>query len=315
MAMQSEVSFQNLPPQNIEAEQAVLGAVLIENSAINNVVDILSPDDFYEETHRRIYSAMLEMFDAGEPIDLVTLTNVLRGSKALESVGGASYLNAIVSLVPTAANVKNHARIVREKAVLRKLIHSATDIITQGYDESNTGRDVETLLDQAEKSIFEITQDKIGDSFVPLRQIVSHSFHMVEQLYERKEMITGLPTGYVDLDKMTAGFQPSDLIIVAGRPSMGKTAFCLNISTHASIEHAKTIAVFSLEMTKEQLVLRMLCSEARVDASRLKAEHGRERLVVDYLQRMRGNDNQDNRGQEISTRSRALQPLAKELHL
>jgi replicative DNA helicase len=192
--MQADVSLQKLPPQNLEAEQAVLGAVLIENDAINKIVDILSPDDFYKETHRKIYSAMLGMFESSEPIDLVTLTNALRGAKSLENVGGASYLSTLVSLVPTAANIKNHAKIVREKAVLRKLIHTATDIISQSYDEeaSGRGRDVENILDQAEKSIFEITQNKIGDSFVPLRKIVSHSFAIVEQLYERKEMVTGL---------------------------------------------------------------------------------------------------------------------------
>lgn len=272
MSMQADVSLQKLPPQNLEAEQAVLGAVLIENDAINKIVDILSPDDFYKEAHRRIYSAMLGMFESSEPIDLVTLTNALRGAKSLENVGGASYLSTLVSLVPTAANIKNHAKIVREKAVLRKLIHTATDIISQSYDEeaSGRGRDVENILDQAEKSIFEITQNKIGDSFVPLRKIVSHSFAIVEQLYERKEMVTGLSTGFTDLDRMTSGLQNSDLIIVAGRPSMGKTAFCLNVATHAALDHGKTIAVFSLEMAKEQLVMRMLCSEARVDAHRLR---------------------------------------------
>ncbi len=360
MSMQADISLQKLPPQNLDAEQAVLGAILIENDAINKVVDILSPDDFYKEAHRRVYSAMIEMSEAREPIDLVTLTNVLRGSTSLESVGGAAYLSTLVSIVPTAANVKNHARIVREKAILRKLIHTATDIITQGYDVETTGRGVENILDQAEKSIFEITQNKIGESFVSMRQIVSHSFALVEQLYERKEMITGLATGFVDLDKMTSGFQPSDLVIVAGRPSMGKTAFCLNIAAHAALDHGKTVAVFSLEMAKEQLVMRMLCSEARVDAHklrtgylskedwpplsnaagrlaeakifiddtaaisvlemrakarRLKAEHGLDLLIVDYLQLMRGHADSDNREQEISNISRSLKALAKELHV
>lgn len=360
MSMQADVSLQKLPPQNLEAEQAVLGAVLIENDAINKVADILTPDDFYRDAHRRIYSAMLGMFDSSEPIDLVTLTNALRGSKSLENVGGASYLSTLVSLVPTAANIKNHARIVREKAVLRKLIHTATDIITQSYDEATTTRNVETILDQAEKSIFEITQNKIGDSFVPLRKIVGHSFAIVEQLYERKEMVTGLSTGFTDLDRMTSGLQNSDLIIVAGRPSMGKTAFCLNVAAHAALDHGKTIAVFSLEMAKEQLVMRMLCSEARVDAHRLrtgylskedwtplsnaagrladakifiddtaaisvlemraksrrlKAEHGLDLIVVDYLQLMRGHADSDNREQEISNISRSLKALAKELQV
>ncbi len=270
MSVQTEVSLQRLPPQNIEAEQVVLGAVLIENDSINKIVEALSPDDFYKESHRRIFSVMLDMFEAREPIDAVTLADALRGKGGLEQVGGASYLAYLVSLVPTAANIKNHARIVREKAILRKLIHSATDIITRTYDESPSMVAVDELLDSAERAIFEITQSKIGSTFLPIRNIVKSSFETIERLYERKEMVTGLPTGFSEIDKMTSGLQPSDLIIVAGRPSMGKTAFCLNVASHASIDHGKSVAVFSLEMAKEQLVIRMLCSEARVDAHRLR---------------------------------------------
>ncbi len=276
MAVETEISLQKLPPQNIEAEQMVLGAVLIENDAMNKVVDVLSPDDFYKDVHRRIFMVMIDMFESGEAIDLITLTDALRGKVGLEAVGGASYLASLVSLVPTAANIKNHARIVREKAVLRKLIHSATDIITQSYDESRTV-DIDELLDRAEKSIFEIAQRKIRDSFVSMKNIVGHSFAIVERLYERKEMVTGLPTGFVDLDERTSGLQPSDLIIVAGRPSMGKTAFCLNIASHAAIEKRKSVAIFSLEMSKEQLVLRLLGSESRVDAHKLRTGHLSER--------------------------------------
>ncbi len=239
MSVQTEVSLQKLPPQNIEAEQMVLGAILIENDSINKVVETLSPDDFYKDNHRRIFSMMLDMFETGEAIDLITLTDALRGKVGLESVGGASYLAYLVSLVPTAANIKNYARIVREKAVLRKLIHSATDIITQSYDDSRTVDDIDELLDRAERSIFEIAQNRIKDSFVSMKKIVGHSFAIVERLYERKEMVTGLPTGFVDLDERTSGLQPSDLIIVAGRPSMGKTAFCLNIASYAAIEKGK----------------------------------------------------------------------------
>jgi len=273
MSVQTEVSLQKLPPQNIEAEQMVLGAILIENDSMNKVIDLLEPDDFYKDTHRRIFRFMLDMFETGEAIDLVTLTDVLRGKVGLESVGGASYLALLVSLVPTAANIKNHARIVREKAVLRKLIHSATDIITQSYDDSRTVVNIDELLDRAEKSIFEIAQKKIRESFVSMKNIVGHSFAIVEKLYERKEMVTGLATGFTDLDERTSGLHPSDLIIVAGRPSMGKTAFCLNIASHAAIENGKTVAIFSLEMAKEQLVLRLLGSESRVDAHKLRTGH------------------------------------------
>ncbi len=360
MSVQTEVSLQKLPPQNLEAEQMVLGAVLIENDAMNKIVDVLSPDDFYKEVHRRIFVVMVDMFEAGEAIDLVTLTDALRGSVGLEAVGGASYLAYLVSLVPTAANIKNHARIVREKAVLRKLIHTATDIITQSYDDSRTVVDIDELLDRAEKSIFEIAQRKIRDSFVSMKNIVGHSFAIVERLYERKEMVTGLPTGFVDLDERTSGLQPSDLIIVAGRPSMGKTAFCLNIAAYAAVEKKKSVAIFSLEMSKEQLVLRLLGSESRVDAHklrtghlserdwtplsmaagrladapiyiddtaaisvletrakarRLKADHGLDLVIVDYLQLMRGRGDEGSREQEISNISRSLKALAKELQV
>jgi replicative DNA helicase len=277
MSVQTEVSLQKLPPQNIEAEQMVLGAILIENDSLNKVIETLSADDFYKDTHRRIFAVMLDMFETGDAIDLVTLSDAIRGKTGLESVGGASYLATLVSLVPTAANIKYHARIVREKSVLRKLIHSATDIITQSYEDSRTVVNIDELLDRAEKSIFEIAQGKIKDSFVSMKNIVGHSFTIVEQLYEKKEMVTGLATGFLDLDERTSGFQQSDLIIVAGRPSMGKTAFCLNIAAHAAIEKGKSVAIFSLEMSKEQLVLRMLGSESRVDAHKLRTGHLSER--------------------------------------
>ncbi len=271
MSVQAEVSLQKLPPQNVEAEQMVLGAVLIENDSLNKIVETITPDDFYKDIHRRIYTVMLGMFETGEAIDLVTLTDALRGKVGLESVGGASYLASLVSLVPTAANIKYHARIVREKSILRQLIHSSTDIITQSYDETRSLAGIDELLDRAEESIFRISQQKMRNAFVPVKDIVKSSFETIERLYERKEMVTGLPTGFVDLDKMTSGLQPSDLIIIAGRPSMGKTAFALNIASHAALDQQKTAAVFSLEMSKEQLVLRMLCAEARVDAHRLRS--------------------------------------------
>lgn len=354
----SEESLQKLPPQNLDAEQMVLGAILIENDAIFNIATLLSPEDFYKDIHRRIFTVMLEMFERREAIDLVTLTNILKGRAGLEAVGGASYLATLVNLVPTAANIKHHARIVREKAILRRLIHASTDIVTQCYDDTRTVDSVEELLNNAERSIFDIAQKKIGESFSSLKSIVSDSFAIVEKLYERKEMITGIPTGFVDLDNMTAGFQPSDLIIIAARPSMGKTALCLNIASYAALEKDKTVAIFSLEMAKEQLVIRLLGSEARVDAKnlrtghlterdwtplataagrlsdakifiddssgltvlelqakarRLKAEHGLDLIVIDYLQLMRGRGREQNREQEISNISRSLKMLAKDL--
>ena len=235
MSVQTEVSLQKLPPQNVDAEQMVLGAILIENDSINKVVDVLSPEDFYKDSHRKIFQIMLDMHVAREAIDLVTLSDNLRGKTTMEGVGGASYLATLVSLVPTAANIKYHARIVREKSVLRKLIHTSTDIITQCYDDSRTVDSIDELLNTAERAIFDIAQKQIGKPFFSLKEIVGHSIKMVEKLYDQKEMVTGIPTGFVDLDNMMSGLQPSDLIIIAARPSMGKTAFVLNIAAHAAI--------------------------------------------------------------------------------
>jgi replicative DNA helicase len=358
MSVQTEVSLQKLPPQNIDAEQMVLGAVLIENDSLNNVTAVLSPEDFYKDVHRRIFSVMLEMQERREAIDLITLTDCLRGKAAIETVGGASYLATLVSLVPTAANIKYHAKIVREKAVLRRLIHASTDIITQCYEDSRTVESIDELLNAAERSIFDIAQKRVGEAFSPMKNIIGHSFKMVEDLYERKEMVTGIPTGFTELDNLTSGLQASDLIIIAGRPSMGKTAFCLNIASHAAIDKNRAVALFSLEMSKEALGLRLLGSEARVDAHRLrtghlserdwtplataagrladapiyiddtaalsvlemqakarrlKAEHGLDLIIVDYLQLMRGRGSESSREQEISNISRSLKMLAKDL--
>jgi len=271
MPLQADVALQKLPPQNIEAEQMVLGAVLIENSAIETVSDVLAPEDFYKDAHRRIYEVMLQMADRKEAVDLITLTDALRHGGQLDKVGGASYLSILVSLVPTAANVKYHANIIHTKSVLRQLIHASTDIITQSYGDAPEAVDIEKLLDHAQQEILRISDKKRVSSFVPMREIVSSSFESIEQLYARKELVTGLPTGFTDLDKMTSGLQSGDLVIVAGRPSMGKTAFVLNVAAHAAMaESRKRIAFFSLEMTKEQLGLRMLCSEARIDAHKLR---------------------------------------------
>jgi len=264
---ESEFSSHKIPPQNIEAEQSVLGGILIENEAINKAMEILVPDDFYRDAHRKIYSALIALFERDEPADLITMTNELRKREQLEEIGGASYLASLIDSVPTAANIEYYARIVREKAILRKLIETSTEIITQSYQDRG---DVENFLDEAEKSIFEISERRVKPSFYSIREVVKHSLDTISKLYEKKELITGVPSGFKDLDKMTAGFQPSDLIIVAGRPSMGKTAFCLNVAQYAAIERKIPIAIFSLEMSKEQLVIRMLCSQSQVDGNRLR---------------------------------------------
>ncbi|MEZ4600363.1 MAG: replicative DNA helicase [Syntrophotaleaceae bacterium] len=257
-----------LPPQSLEGEMSVLGGILLENEALNKALEILRPDDFYRENHRKIFSALIELSEKGEPADLVTLTAALQKRGELEAVGGSVYLGNLVDYVPTAANIAYYCRLVKEKALARHIISVSTEIATRGYE----GGDVEQTLDWAEKSIFEISSMKSRPSYFSTREIMKETFKNIEKLFERKELVTGVPTGFIDLDNMTAGLQPSDLIIIAGRPSMGKTAFILNIVEHAGVfaDPAVPVLVFSLEMSKEQLVQRMLCSVSRVDASRLR---------------------------------------------
>jgi len=262
-----DLSSHKLPPQHIEAEQSVLGGILIENESINKVLEILTVNDFYRDSHQRIFSALVDLSERDEPADLITLTNELRKANQLDSTGGASYLASLTDSVPTAANIEYYANIVKEKAILRRLIETSTDIITQSYEDRG---DVDSFLDEAERAIFEISERRVKPSFYPIRDIVKESFKTIERLFGKKELITGVPSGFKDLDRMTAGFQPSDLIIVAGRPSMGKTALCLNLAQYAAIEKKIPVAIFSLEMSKEQLVIRMLCSEAQVEGTRLR---------------------------------------------
>lgn len=262
-----DVSSHKLPPQNLEAEQSVLGGILIENDAINKVLEILTPEDFYRDSHRKIFHALISLSVRDEPADLITLTNELRKMDQLDAAGGASYIASLIDSVPTAANIEYYAKIVKEKSILRQLIQTSTEIITESYQDRS---DVESFLDEAERAIFQISENRVRPSFYPIRDIVKQSFKTLERLYEKKELVTGVPSGFKELDQMTAGFQPSDLIIVAGRPSMGKTAFCLNVAQYAAIEKRTPVAVFSLEMSKEQLVIRMLCSEAHVEGSKLR---------------------------------------------
>jgi len=263
----NDLSSHKLPPQNLEAEQSILGGILIDNEAINIVLEILTPEDFYRESHKKIFDCMIDLSEKGHPADLITLTDLLKKKDILDEVGGVSYVAYLVDSVPTAANIKVYARIVKEKAILRKLISTATDIATKCYEAEG---DVDEFLDHAEKVIFEISENKIRPSFYAMRDIVKDSFKTIERLYERKELVTGVPTGFKDLDKITSGLQPADLIIVAGRPSMGKTALCLNMAQHAAIEGKFPVAVFSLEMSKESLLTRMLCASARVDSHKFR---------------------------------------------
>jgi replicative DNA helicase len=262
-----DLSEPKLPPQNLEAEQSVLGAVLLDNTAMAKAMELLTEEDFYRIAHRRIFRAMLELSEAGEVIDQITLTERMKTKGELESVGGAAYLAELVHAVPSSANVRYHCKIVHDKALLRGLINASTEVITRGYEASAP---VDELLDFAERSVFSLAQGKLGRSFSPLSQIIKESLDLVDKLAKRKEHVTGVPTGFYDLDELTAGLQPSDLIVIAGRPSMGKTSLALGVAQHAAIHAGAVVGIFSLEMSKPQLVLRMLSSEARVDSHALR---------------------------------------------
>lgn len=262
-----EMASYKLPPQNIEAEQSILGGILIDNHAIDTVSEIISSDDFYRESHKKIFDCMASLLNASQPCDLITLTDLLKKREILDEVGGIPYIAYLTDSIPTAANIKVYARIVKEKSVLRKLISVGTDIVSRCYEPDE---ELAEFLDHAEKEIFEISEDKSRESYSPMKDIVVKSFKRIEKLFDSKDMFTGVSTGFVELDKLTSGLQPSDLIIVAGRPSMGKTAFCMNIAQHAAIEAKVPVAVFSLEMSKDSLGMRLLSSEARIEQSRFR---------------------------------------------
>jgi replicative DNA helicase len=258
-----------LPPQSIEAEMSILGGILLENEAINRVMELLVPEDLYRESHRKILRAMIDLNERGEPCDLITLTSILKQKGELEGVGGAAYLAMLVDFVPTAANIHYYSKIVKEKGVVRKLITAATDIVSRGYEDQVV---VEELLDSAQQVIFSISEHRIKAPYYKVSDLLKGAIENIQLLYEKKEHVTGVPTGFLDLDEMTAGMQKGDLVIIAGRPSMGKTTFALNVASYAAVEAEKQsgVAVFSLEMSKEQLVERLLCSLARVDLNRLR---------------------------------------------
>ena len=348
---------ERVPPQNIEAEQAVLGAMLIKKEAIVEVQEILRPDDFYREAHRIVYEAMAELQNNDEAVDLVTLTEQLRKAEKLDKIGGISFVTQLANAVPTAANVTYYAKIVKEKAELRNLINAATEIAGAAYEDVEN---VETIMDEAEKKILAVASSQNGGAFEPMKSIVLRTFERINVLYESKGGLTGISSGFKDLDTLTAGLQKSDLILVAARPSMGKTAFTLNIASYVGL-HGQRVAFFSLEMSKEQLMQRMLCSEGGIDASRLrtgqldetewnrlvetadklsrapvfiddtagitvmelrskarrlKAEHGLDLIIIDYLQLMQGSGKRNysgDRQQEVSEISRSLKALAREL--
>jgi len=260
-------SVRRVPPQSLEAEESVLGGVLLDNTALDRVVEVVRPDDFYRTQHRRIFRAMLDLAERSEPADLITLSEALRARGDLAEVGGTAYLAELAERVPTAANIMHYARIVRDRAVLRGLIAAATEIVTRTYEATG---DVKELLDRAEQAILQIADREVKQHFMRMDELVVQTFETIERLHGQKQAVTGVTTGFHELDKLTAGLQPSDLIIVAARPSVGKTALCLNIAANAALYGNVGVAIFSLEMAREQLALRMLCSQARMDLGQVR---------------------------------------------
>jgi replicative DNA helicase len=353
----SEITGVRVPPQNLEAEQSVLGAILLDNAALNRSMEFVSEEDFYRTANQVVYRSMVALSERNQAVDQITLTDYLRGTGELEQVGGASYIAELVQMVPSAANIRYHCQIVRDKSLLRGLVRTATDVVMKGY-EGITQTD--ELLEFAEREIFRLAQGHLGGTFAPVSSIIQDSVEIVDRLYSRQEKITGVPTGFTDLDNLLAGLQASDLIIVAGRPSMGKTSLALGMAEQAALKGNAIVGIFSLEMSRAQLVLRMLSSQAHLDshavrtgqlkgpdwvalteaagkleqakifiddsgnlsvqqmrgkARRLKAEHGLDLLIIDYLQLMDGKGSSESRQQEISDISRALKALAKELDI
>ncbi len=347
------MAVERLPPQNIEAEQAVLGSLLLNRDAIIQVASFLRAEDFYREAHGLIYQAIIDLHERREPADFVTLCDELERHERLEQVGGRAYLTSLVNAVPTAIHVEHYAHIVERAATLRRLIQAASQIAALAYEEAE---DVDEVVDQAEQIIFSVSERRITRDLIPIRQLLGEYYDRIEYLTRHRDELTGIPTGFANLDKLLGGFQLSDLIVVAGRPGMGKTSLALSIAHNAARD--KNVAIFSLEMAGEQVVQRLISAETGIDSQRLRlgriyedewpnfiqatgvlseasvfiddtpaisplemrtkarrlyAEHGLDLIIVDYLQLMRGGQRVENRVQEISLISRSLKALAREL--
>ncbi len=349
-----------VPPQALDAERSVLCAMLLDVEAVEKALEVLGedPGDFYRDSHRKIYAAIVSLTDKNQRPDLITITEELSRRGELEAAGGAAYLGTLFEYAASSANVDQHLTLVKEKSILRRLIHTAQAIAADAY----AGRDeTEDILDRAEARIFEIGEERMTQGFSPVGDMLNENIQKIQALYDNKQPITGVTTGYKDLDEKTAGLQRSDLIVIAGRPGMGKTSFALNVAENAALgQPAAKVGVFSLEMSRDQLVQRLLCSQAKVDLSklrrgfltdrdwrsitaasgrlyeapifidetagltvldvrtrarRLKAEHGLDLLVIDYLQLMHGTGKAENRVQEVSAITRSLKALAKELDI
>jgi replicative DNA helicase len=353
----TDVTLDRKLPQNLEAERSVLGAILLENDAFHAAIEILEPADFSLDSHRRIFGRMVALSEKRQPIDLITLSEELERAGEIEAVGGAAYLASLSDGLPRTTNVEHYARIVKEKALLRNLIHTSDNIIHQAMEADEQA---DQVLDRAEEAIFSLAEKRIREGLLPIKTIVQATIPRLDEYFERRQHITGLATGFADFDNLTSGLQPADLIIIAARPAMGKTALALNIAQHVALAERKPAAIFSLEMAREALLFRLLCAEARVDSHRfrsgylskdeqgkivaasarlretplfiddtpaltvlemrakcrrLQAEHELALVVVDYLQLMSGRGRFENRTQEISSISRGLKALAKELRV
>ena len=350
-----DAAFDRVPPQSVPAEMAVLGSILLDNEAVGKVVEMLDTGAFYKSAHRKIYTAILGLYETNEPVDLITLSEALKRQGVLDDVGGAYYLTELSEAVPSAANVEYHARIVLEKFLLRRLIEESANISRDCYDGQD---EVFDILDRSEARIFSLSERKMRKSYEHISPIMHNTFEKIEKFHGQSGTVTGVPSGYADLDELTSGFQESELIIVAGRPSMGKTAFVLNVARNAAVEGKVAVGLFSLEMSSEALAMRLLTAEARIDAHllrtgrlreeqwqqlsmragalaeapifiddtpgisvlelrskarRMKKEHDIGLIIIDYLQLMQGPKGIESRQQEISTISRSLKALAKEL--
>src|SRR3989338_10714575 len=262
-----QISLDKIPPQNLEAEMAVLGSMLLDEDAISVASEILDRDYFYKENHRKIFEGIINLYSANKPVDLITLTDLLKNTGELDEVGGASFLTALANAVPTSANIGHYVSIVKEKYILRSLINNATRIVSLCYESEGN---VNEVVDSAEKFIFEVSDRKSSGTYLHLKEIIKDSIESIDRLYQKKAHVTGIPTGYIDFDIKTAGLQSSDLVVVAGRPSMGKSAFAIGIAEYAGVVEKTPLAIFSLEMSKEQLVQRMLCAHAKVDAHKVR---------------------------------------------
>jgi replicative DNA helicase len=263
----AEIALDKIPPQNLEAEMAVLGSMLLDEDAISVACELLDRDSFYKDSHRKIFEAILGLYNANKAVDLITLTDELKKSALLEDIGGVSFLTALANSVPTAANINHYVHIVKEKSILRTLINNATRIVSLCYESEGN---IDEVVDTAERFIFEVSDRKSHGTYLLLKEIVKDSIETIDKLYQKKAHVTGIPTGYIDFDTKTSGLQPSDLIVIAGRPSMGKSALAIGMAEYAGVVEKIPLAIFSLEMSKEQLVQRMLCSHAKVDAHKVR---------------------------------------------